>query len=35
MISLYTRKASTSERFSDMFAESIGITRYWDVKMVG
>ena len=30
-----TRKASTSERFSDMFAKSIGIVRYWDVKMVG
>ena len=30
-----TREASEAERFSHMFAKSIGIVRYWDVKMVG
>ena len=30
-----TRKADTAARFSDMFAKSIGIVRYWDVKMAG
>ena len=33
--SMDTRKANTAVRFSDMFAKSIGIVRYWDVKMVG
>lgn len=30
-----TRETSEDERFSHMFTKSIGIVRYWDVKMVG